>query len=58
MSILKKSSMEILNDVGLCQEKEDALFKKNCPHCYSENVKIHSYYQTKGNGELKTHIPY
>jgi hypothetical protein len=35
MSILKKSSMEILNDVGLCQEKEDALFKKNCPHCYT-----------------------
>jgi hypothetical protein len=26
MSILKKSSMEILNDVGLCQEKEDAFF--------------------------------
>jgi hypothetical protein len=40
--------MEVLNDVGLCQEKEDALFKKNCPHCYSEKVKIHSHYQTKG----------
>ena len=48
--------MEILNDVGLCQEKEDALFKKNCPHCYSENVKIHSHYQTKGNGERKMFI--
>ncbi|UXE59319.1 MAG: hypothetical protein KA717_26135 [Woronichinia naegeliana WA131] len=56
MSILKKSSMEILNDVGLCQEKEDALFKKNCPHCYSEKVKIHSHYQTKGNGERKMFI--
>ncbi|UXE61237.1 MAG: IS1 family transposase [Woronichinia naegeliana WA131] len=56
MSILKKSSMKILNDVGLCQEKEDALFKKNCPHCYSENVKIHSHYQTKGNGERKMFI--
>ncbi len=48
--------METLNDVGLCQEKEDALFKNNCPHCYSENVKIHSHYQTKGNGERKMFI--
>jgi len=53
MSILKKSSIGILNDIGLCQEKEEALFKKNCPHCYSEKVKIHSHYQTKGNGERK-----
>jgi hypothetical protein len=45
MSILKKSSMEILNDVGLCQEKEDALFKNNCPHCYSETK-----YRTKNVG--------
>jgi hypothetical protein len=45
--------MEVLNDVGLCQEKGEALFKKNCPHCYSEKVKIHSHYQTKGNGERK-----
>ncbi len=56
MSILKKSSMEVLNDIGLCQEKEYALFKKNCPHCYSEKVKIHSHYQTKGNGERKMFI--
>lgn len=53
MSTLKTSSITILNDVGLCQEKEEALFKKNCPHCYSEKVKIHSHYQTKGNGERK-----
>jgi hypothetical protein len=48
-----KNSIEILNDVGLCQEKEAGLFKKNCPHCYSEKVKIHSHYQTKENGERK-----
>jgi transposase-like protein len=36
--------------------KEEALFKKNCPHCYSEKVKIHSHYQTKGNGERKMFI--
>ena len=53
MSTLKKNSIEILNDVGLCQEKEAGLFKKNCPHCYSEKVKIHSHYQTKENGERK-----
>jgi len=28
-------------NVGLCQEKEEALFQKSCPHCYSEKVKIH-----------------
>ena len=56
MSILKKSSMEVLNNVGLYQEKEDTLFQKNCPHCYSENVKIHSHYQTTGNGERKMFI--
>lgn len=51
MSTLNKSSMELLNNVGLCQEKEErrkrkeeALFQKSCPHCYSEKVKIHSYY--------------
>jgi hypothetical protein len=32
MSTIKKSPIETLNDVGLCQEKEEALFKKNCPH--------------------------
>jgi transposase-like protein len=53
MSILKKNSIEILNDVGLCQDKETGLFKKNCPHCYSKKVKIHSQYQTKENGERK-----
>ena len=56
MSTLNKSSMEVLNDVGSCQEKGEALFKKNCPHCYSEKVKIHSHYQTKGNGERKMFI--
>ena len=56
MSTLNKSSMEVLNDVGLCQEKREVLFKKNCPHCYSEKVKIHSHYQTKGNGERKMFI--
>jgi hypothetical protein len=40
MSTLNKSSMEILNNLGLCPEKEEALFQKNCPHCYSEKVKI------------------
>ncbi len=44
------------SDIGLRQEKEEALFQKNCPHCYSENVKIHSHYQTKGNGERKMFI--
>ena len=53
MSTLKKNSIEILNDVGLCQDEEAGLFKKNCPHCYSEKVKIHSHYQTKENGERK-----
>ncbi|UXE61332.1 MAG: hypothetical protein KA717_39290 [Woronichinia naegeliana WA131] len=33
-----------------------AVFKKNCPHCYSEKVKIHSHYQTKSNGERKMFI--
>jgi hypothetical protein len=41
MLTLNKSSIEVLNDVGLYQEEEEALFKKNCPHCYSEKVKIH-----------------
>ncbi len=52
MSTLNKSSIEVLNNVGLCQEKnvglcqekEEALFQKSCSHCYSEKVKIHSYY--------------
>ena len=58
MLTLNKSSIEALNDVGLYQEEEEkeALFKKNCPHCYSEKVKIHSHYQTKGNGERKMFI--
>ena len=56
MSKFKKSSMEILNDIGLCQEKEDALFMNNCHHCYSENVNTHSHYQTQGNGERKMFI--
>jgi transposase-like protein len=53
MSTLNKSSIDI---IGLRQEKEEALFQKNCPHCYSEKVKIHSHYQTKGNGERKMFI--
>jgi transposase-like protein len=56
MLTLNKSSIEVLNDVGLYQEEEEALFKKNCPHCYSEKVKIHSHYQTKDNGERKMFI--
>ncbi|MGL5033847.1 MAG: hypothetical protein ACRC6M_08610, partial [Microcystaceae cyanobacterium] len=55
MTTLNKSSIEVLNDVA-CQEKAEALFKANCPHCYSEKVKIHSRYQTKGNGERKMFI--
>ena len=53
MSTLNKSSIDILSDIGLRQEKEEALFQKNCPHCYSEKVKIHSHYQTKGTGNVK-----
>ena len=56
MSTLNKSSIDLLSDIGLPQEKEEALFQKNCPHCYSEKVKIHSHYQTKGNGERKMFI--
>jgi len=54
MPTLKKGSIDILNDARLCPE--EVLFKKNCPHCYSENVKIPSHYQTKGNGERKMFI--
>jgi hypothetical protein len=52
MSTLNKSSIDLLNDIGLPQEKEEALFQKNCPHCYSEKVKIHSHskYRTKNVG--------
>ena len=33
--------------------KEKELFKRDCPHCHSEEVKIHSYDETKNNGERK-----
>jgi transposase-like protein/IS1 family transposase len=36
--------------------KEKELFKRDCPHCHSEEIKIHSYYQTKNNGKRKIFI--
>jgi transposase-like protein/IS1 family transposase len=51
MTTSKQNPIEVLNEFGTCQEKEGSLFNNNCPHCYSEKVKIHSRYQTKNNGE-------
>jgi transposase-like protein len=42
--------------IGLPQERKPYISRKTVPHCYSENVKIHSHYQTKGNGERKMFI--
>jgi transcription elongation factor Elf1 len=53
MTTSKQNSIEVLNELGSCREKEDSLFNNNCPHCYSQKTKIHSRYQTKSNGERK-----
>jgi hypothetical protein len=51
MSILKKSSMEVLNDVGLCQEKEDALFKKNSGRTHLKIIQIQEHYRGMDKGK-------
>ena len=35
---------------------DDAVTSVECPHCHNEEIKIHSYYQTKNNGERKIFI--
>ena len=52
VSISKKHSIAVISDLSSYGQNE-SLFNKNCPHCYSDKVKVHSHYQTKGNGERK-----
>ena len=44
------------NDSLFSDGKEKDIFKRDCPYCYSEEVKIYSRYQTKNNGERKIFI--
>ena len=40
----------------LFNEEEKQLFKQDCPHCHSEEVKVHFHYKTKNNGKRKMFI--
>jgi len=53
MSIQEISPIQEFNDSIFSNGKEKELFKRDCPHCHSEEVKIHSHYKTKNNGERK-----
>ena len=56
MSIQEINLIQEFNNSIFPNGKEKELFKRDCPHCHSEEVKIHSYYKTKNNGERKMFI--
>jgi transposase-like protein/IS1 family transposase len=56
MSVQEINRIQDFTDSIFPNGKEKELFKRDCPHCHSEEIKIHSYYQTKNNGERKIFI--
>ena len=53
MSVQEINPIQEFNSSIFPNGKEKELFKRNCPHCHNEEVKIHSHYKTKNNGERK-----
>jgi len=56
MSVQEINPIQDFTDSIFPNGKEKELFKRDCPHCHSEEIKNHSYYQTKNNGERKIFI--
>ena len=56
MSVQKINPIREFNNSIFSNGKEKELFKRDCPHCHSEEVKIYSHYETKNNGERKIFI--
>ena len=56
MSVQEINPIQDFTDSIFPNGKEKELFKRDCPHCHNEEIKIHSYYQTKNNGERKIFI--
>lgn len=56
MSNQEMDSMQEFTSSVFCKMKEKELFKRDCPHCHSEEVKIFSHYKTKNNGDRKIFI--
>ena len=56
MPVQEISPIQEFNDSIFSNGKEKELLKRGCPHCHSEEVKIHSHYKTKNNGERKIFI--
>ena len=56
MSVQEINLIQEFNNSIFPNGKEQELFKRDCPHCHSEKIKIHSNYQTKNNGERKIFI--
>jgi len=56
MSVQEINPRQELNDSICFNGKEKELFKRDCPHCHSEEVTVYSHYQTKNNGERKIFI--
>jgi len=56
MSVQEINLVQEFNNSIFPKGKEKELFKRDCPYCHSEEVKIHSDYQTKNNGERKIFI--
>ena len=56
MSVQEINPIQDFTDSIFPNGKEKELFKRDCPHCHSEEIKIHSYYQTKNNGKRKIFI--
>ena len=56
MSVQEINLIQEFNNSIFPNSREQELFKRDCPHCHSEKIKIHSNYQTKNNGERKIFI--
>jgi transposase-like protein len=56
MTVQEISPIQEFTDCIFSNGKEKELFKRDCPHCHGEEVKIYSHYETKNNGERKIFI--
>jgi len=56
MSVQEINPIQEFSDSIYPKGKEQELFKRNCPHCHSKEVRVNSHYQTKNNGERKIFI--
>jgi transposase-like protein/IS1 family transposase len=56
MSVQEINPIQEFNNSIFPNGREKELFKRDCPYCHSEEIKIHSNYQTKNNGERKIFI--